>query len=186
MSDTQIYRARDSNFATYTEIVENDPVLGDTQSVMVDVESDGSVQWILAVVSTPEGHVPSYLDADIEVRDKNGKVLDRYAYSVADSFIASPPRIILLSKPQDRDWSIKINSGTIPFSVSVLVYHPTFAINFASPPPFKCRICISTSKALAVAIVAAVALPAIPAAVLAATASSALAPQIASRRSLSE
>lgn len=177
MPINQIYRAVDNDWATHMELVINEPDVGSTEYVDLETRTDHPIEFLIATVSTPEGRCPAYLDAEIEILDSNGLPFPPAAYG-AVSYVASPPRLFVFNQPPGRSWSIRAKGNSVPFAVSAMAFHPSPALSTRAKRaatvaglPLRCRLCKSTAKALALAIVAVAGAAAIPAALVAAVAS---------------
>lgn len=174
MPNLQLYRAADNDWATHVEMVINEPVKGREESVELPTQTDNPVRFVLAIVSTPEGLVPADLDAGVLILDRNGRSIS--SYNAPGNFISAPSRLVIFNEPDDRIWQIS-TYGSVPYAVSAMAFHPADstlsqrASAALQTVPLKCRVCKSTAKALALAIVAVASYPAVPAALIAAVAS---------------
>jgi hypothetical protein len=174
MANLQTYRADDNDWATHVEMVVNEPEAGREEGIELLTQTENPIRFVLATISTPEGLVPHELDAGVLILDRNGRSIPPSG-APGSNFIA-PGKLMIFNTPEDRTWQIS-TYGSIPYAVSAMAFHPAAAILSlragASLPaaPLKCRVCKSTAKALALAIVAVATYPAIPAALIAAVAS---------------
>lgn len=131
------------------------------------------VRFFVAALSTPNGLFPPFLDAELRLTDPARITQDNWP-SDPDTFVSS--RLVIVNNAIPGTWRVSAISGVIPYAVTAMGFHPQ--IGPSSPPspgpsgssPFKCRACKTTSKALALAIVAAATLPALPAALIASVA----------------
>jgi hypothetical protein len=173
MANIQIYRSADDEWATSAEIVLNEPIPGDKANLNLGIESKHKVQFVVFVASTPEGRIPPYLDSKLTILDSNLHALALSSHS-PDNYLSTDQRLAILVKPSGRSWTASIEQTNIPVSVSAMALHPTAsrptAGSVTASPPLRCRVCKSTAKALALAIVAAAAMVAMPAALIAAVA----------------
>jgi hypothetical protein len=174
MANLQTYRAADNDWATHVEMVVNEPEVGREEGIELLTRTENPIHFVLAIVSTPEGLVPPDLNAGVLILDRNGQSIS--SYNAPGNFINAPAKLVIFNEPDDRIWQIS-TYGSVPYAVSAMAFHPAASTLSqragASFPavPLKCRVCKSTAKALALAIVAVVTYPAIPAALIAAVAS---------------
>lgn len=167
MPNLQFYSAIDNDWATHIEMVVGAPEPGREEGVELLCRSENPIRFVLATVSTPEGTVGPHLDAGIALLDRNGRPL---ADNAGENFSSS--QLVIFNQPSDRTWLVT-SRGAMPYEVCAMAFHPSAAMMAGvSVPatPLKCRICKSTAKALALAIVAAASYPAIPAALISAVA----------------
>ena len=130
--------------------------------------------FIMAIVTTPNGLSPPYLQADISLE---GPRWNNEPCDEPNVYFAKDRSLAIINKPYESEWNVFARGSNVPFALHFLAFHPAIPPN--SPPspgpsgksPFKCRACKSVAKALSLAIVAAATLPALPGALIAAVAS---------------
>ena len=170
MPDIQRYHASDDEYATSTEVVVNDPVANADINLSLSVESGPPSKFVVFATSTPSGQYAPYIDAKIEILNNNLVPLPLSSQSATD-YISPDEKIAILVNPQGHSWRVSIKQGVVPFAVSAFAFHPMAASSIvAAHPPaprFRCRVCKTTAKALALAIVAAAGAAVLPAALLA-------------------
>jgi hypothetical protein len=172
MNTVEHYTASVPDWASSAEFVVHDPK-GDYDLGKFSVREKGQTLFLVAVVSTPNGLFPSFLDSSIQLTDPYNSIRNE-PHDNEIEFVSSDRRLIVINHPKSTEWSILAKGNIVPYSVSLMAFHP--AIPPKSPPspgptagsPFKCRACKTTTKALALAIVAAATLPALPSALIAA------------------
>lgn len=125
--------------------------------------------FLIATISTPEGHFPPFLDAEL---DFNIDFAQQRLSNDENFYLSSDKKILVIACPDLREpFLIEAKGEKIPYCLTVTHFHPDSSliqsqIKSSPPVPFRCKACKSTAKALALAIVAAAALPAIPSALI--------------------
>lgn len=167
MRNLQTYSAVDNDWATHIEMVVNEPEAEREEGLELLCRSENPIRFVLATVSMPEGIVVTDMDTRIAILDRNGRAIDDAS---GENLVS--PKLVIFNEPSDRSWLVTAY-GAMPYAVCAMAFHPPPAgqvVSAPSAPPLKCRICKSTAKALALAIVAGASYPAIPAALIAAVA----------------
>jgi hypothetical protein len=171
MATVETYIAQVPDWASQVEFVVHEPTGESSRLGSFNLEPEFPPVFLVAVVSTPNGLCPPFLDASIELDDPRQQI-SQADTDEKDVFVSRDSRLIIINSPRPGRWDVGARDGVIPYAVTVMAFHPAIRPN--SPPspgptgasPFKCRACKITAKGLALAIVAAAALPAIPAALI--------------------
>lgn len=169
MANMQLYYVTDADWASSSEMVVNDPERGQAANLRLNVESRNPVQFVLFVASTPDGKVSSNLDTRLALLDSNLIAVSERPQD-SDIFVSDDRRVAILVNPHGQSWTASIEQGLSPFAVNGLAFHPSVSAlpRVGGPPPRgRCRVCKSTAKALALAIVAAAGFTVAPAALIA-------------------
>jgi hypothetical protein len=168
MANQQLYQAADADWASSAELVVNEPVKNHHTNLRLTPETSNPVQFVIFAASTPNGQVPSDLDTKLKILDSNLVLIPSSSQS-PDSFLSNDERVAILVNPAGNSWTASIQQGQLPFGVTGIAFHPPTSAPpgpSATPPRFRCRVCKSTAKALALAIVAAAGMAALPAALI--------------------
>ena len=173
MAAIETYTSSVPDWATQAEYVVHEPSHdGDDLGTFL-LESEVQPQFLIAVVSTPNGLCPPSLAASIGLTNPHHQTYHDDSDS-PELYTTTDSRLIIIHYPMTGRWGVRGSGGALPYAVTVLAFHPAIQPN--SPPspgptggsPFKCRACKMTAKGLALAIVAAATLPTMPAALIAA------------------
>ena len=168
------YETRIPDWATSVEGV---APLGGMNGGRLEIHAPANSLFLVATVSTPEGQRPNWLGGTLGLADPLHDLQPGLVET--DSWYANPSHgLFVLTPPNQGKWTLTYTpKGSVPFAIHCMVFHPAIPPNSppspgpAGSPPFKCRACRTTAKALALSIVAAATLPALPAALIAAVAS---------------
>ena len=170
----EIYISKVPDWATQIELVVQEPKAKEKiEPVKFSIETDCNLDFIVATISTPNGLFPPFLDATLILDNLSG-----LSYSLPDippnAEVFERPPLIIIKNPKLKDgWEISAESGSIPYAVTFMAFHPAYSAQSSPTPgpsgalPFKCRACKSTAKGLSLAILAAATLPTIPASLIA-------------------
>jgi hypothetical protein len=185
MATVETYTANVPDWATQAEFVVHEPAgktsedtpgetFGESHRLgTFTLEPEYKPRFLIAVLSTPNGLFPPFLDASIQLTDPH-QLTFKDSTATSDMFMSPDARLLIIHNPETGDWKVNAVDGVLPYAVTVMAFHPAELRN--SPPspgptggsPFKCRACKITAKGLALAIVAAATLSALPSALIAA------------------
>lgn len=149
----QIYRISDPDWATSAEIVLNEPHRPDSTNLVLGAETQHPVQFTVFAASTPDGQWSPQLDARLSLLDTDFRPIELSPQSV-DQYLSPDQQVAILMWPAGRSWIASVDQGQMPVAVTAMAFHP--APSGGHAPRFRCRVCKSTTKGLALAIAAAV------------------------------
>lgn len=169
MKNPNIYRAENGLWATSVELVQFDPELtSPRQTELVDLKAaDEDVDFFVAAVSTPDGTFPPYLDTKLVVIVGNNAL--KPTKPTDPTYVSD--HLVILPKPKENNWTIKCESGAVPYTMCATAFHNATASGSSpgAPPPkprIRCRFCKTTAKALAMAIAGAATASVVPTALV--------------------
>lgn len=167
MNTIQTYTVTDPDWATGTEYVIHQPIQGFNRDLATITVPHPTVPnqrpFLIAIMTTPYEQLAP-LDTRLLPTDPN---LISYDQDTTNAiYLGLNQRLLIADTP--GNWNLTTREGQFPYAVHTMLFHPTTA---ASPGTSgKCRVCKTTAKALALAIIAALTLSAIPSHVLLAVA----------------
>jgi hypothetical protein len=183
MSNFDIYSLQLADWAYAMEIASPTPT-GDSYEGQILVEKESS-SLVIAVCQNDEGDLVAANDLELQVSDPASRVIEatdtKDLYAVVLEYEGYRQlSLLLVTDPPAGTWRISLKShGGTPFFVNVSVFGSRTTVpnprtptvpGTPSAPRLRCRVCKTTAKALALAIIAAAALPALPHALIGAVA----------------
>lgn len=171
------YRANLPGFATSLELVSDVPDEPSAQTIeafqeTIDIEEP--LSFVVATLSLPGGQHPPW---DLGWLELTSKYYEGQIDNTPSLYADKQQRLIIINEeiPANSTWKLRVNPGkapSLPVAANLIAFHsrkkrPPLPSPSPPGPTRKCRGCKITTKALALAIVAAAALPALPAALIA-------------------
>jgi hypothetical protein len=169
MRDFDIYSVQLAEWAHSMEIASRTPT-GDQYEGQILIEK-GSSSLVIAVCQNDEGDPVAARELELHVSDPQSVSIESDIrddlYAVVLEYDGHKQlSLLVVTDPQPGTWLLSLKSrGGAPFFVYVSVFGSRTNVPSPTTPPaprLRCRVCKITTKALALAIIAAATLPAIP------------------------